>query len=188
MKKHVVRAPQTDRYGFTVPTKLSELEDDLPLMPHFVGQAMSNALTAPSGGPDAFPLSGLTTYENRGFADPTGTDVQLVIPETGLYMMSATFWWLSTITSGGGVGRLTTPGTFQLETLASGLRGFIDGTYLYDNKLGVLTTDPGDIPAYQTAQTVLPLTVGDPVTFSAKSVSIAIAVQAVVYFSIVRIA
>lgn len=187
MKKHIVRAPQTDRYGFTVPTKLSELEDDQPA-PYFVGQAVSSALASPTSGPDPFPLSGLTTYENRGFEDPVGSDVQLVIPETGLYLFSATFWWLSTIKSGGGVGRLTTPGTFQLETLANGLRGFIDGSYLYDNKSGPLTTDPGDIPVYVTQQTVAPATVGDAVTFSAEAVSIAIDVQAVVYFSIVRIA
>lgn len=188
MKKHIVRAPQTDRYGFEVPTKLSDLEDDLPQAPYFVGQAISNALTAPTGGPDPFPLSGLATIASRGFAAPTGTDLQLVIPETGLYMFSATFSWLSTISSGSGVGRLTTPGTFRLRTLASNLSGYIDGTYLYDNKLGVLTTDPGDIGVSITQQAVGLVTAGDVASFTAESIDIAIAVKAVVYFSIVRIA
>ena len=184
MKKHIVRAPQTDRYGFEVPTKLSELEDDLPVFPYYSCLA---SVSLASGDLKEFPGSGISELANVGFTSPSG-NLSLTIPETGLYLATATIYWASSITSGGGVGRLTTPGTFQLETIAGLIADGIDGTYLYDNKLGILTTDPGDIPVRKFAQLAAPLTAGDVLSFSAENISSPIDVVAGLAFTIVRIA
>lgn len=186
MKKHILRAPQTDRYLLEVPTKLSELEDDLPVFPYF------SCVAQVSIGPpslEEFPMSGVTVSANSGFTEPTG-NLQLAIPETGIYLSTAVIYWLSTVDSGTMVGRVTTPGTFQLETIAgqASLTTGIDGTYLYDNKLGILTTDPGDVPVRLYAQAATPLNAGQLLAFTAENISSPIDVTAVLEFTIVRIA
>lgn len=180
---------ETDRYGFTVPTKLSELEDDLPENPYIAG-ASTVTLAAPGpDGPLPFPVANTVFSAVTGFEEPTGTNVDITIPETGLYLVSCTFDWLSTATSGGGVGRITTPGTFELLTVFEGVVfGAIDGTYLRDNKLGPLTTDPGDIAVSVSASALLPFTAGDVISPEAAAVAIAGGVDARIQFSIVRIA
>ncbi len=184
MKKHIVRAMQTDRYGLDVPTKLSELENDLPLPPYFSGVAEVDVVSG--AGVTDFPVAGLTTLANRGFVAPSGI-VSLTVPETGLYLFTCNMFWKSTISSGSGVGRLTTTGTFQLRTLGP-LLGAIDGAYLYDNKLGILTTDPGDIQVRLYHSYALPATAGDSISFSAESLSAPIDVTAVTQFTVAKIA
>lgn len=188
MKKHIVRAPQTDRYGLEVPTKLSELEDDLPGPALIAGLALAT-LASPSAGPSAFSTADAVITSRSGFAEPTGTNLTFVVPETGTYLVSAVFSWLSTTSSGSGVGRIVTPGTFELETiLYTPVRAGIDGTYGRDNKLGPLVTDPGDIPVYISSSLLFALTAGDSISPTAEAVSIAADVKAVVEFSIVRVA
>jgi hypothetical protein len=188
VKKHILRAPQTDRYLLQVPTKLSELEDDLPVSPRFIG-ASSVTLTAPGpDGPKAFPMANTALSDSTGFATPVG-NLDIVIPQTGLYLISCVFTWNSTTTSGGGVGRLTTPGTFQvLTTFAGSVLGALDGTYLRDNKLGPLTTNPGDLAVSVAVSLLGALTVGDIISPQAAAVAIAGGLNAVINFSIVRVA
>ena len=178
---------ETDRYGFTVPTKLSELEDDTH--PHIIGSGFV-LLTQPGPtGTLSFPLADTVITENDGFADPVGTNLSIVIPQTGLYHLSATFWWLSTTTSGGGVGRTTTPGTYRLVTeFVPTVQGVLDGSYLRDNKLGPLTTDPGDIAIYLSGSAIQALTAGDTIDPVAVGAALLSDVNAVVSFQVVRIA
>lgn len=185
MKRHILRAPQTDRYGLDVPTKVSELEQDLPLI---IGSA-SASLTSPGPtGAVNFTVASMVVSQIRGFTTPSGTNLTITIPETGFYFVGATFSWLSTTSTGGGVGRTVTYNTYQLQStlVLPSVVGAIDGSYGRDNKLGPLVT-AGDIPVYINSSAVLYLTAGTVITPLAVGVALAADLTARLEWQIARV-
>ena len=135
MKTHILRAPQTDRYGLQVPTLISDLEDDTETPLLILSTAAS--LTDPSS---VAPLVSDTTVSNNvGFTLPTSGDLTITIPETGLYAFSLQATWNSEVTSGGMVGRSVTYFDMILSSWLAPTAQFtltFDGNAGRDNKLG----------------------------------------------------
>jgi len=135
MKTHILRAPQTDRYGLQVPTRLSDLEDytETPLL--ILSTAAS--LTDPTA---IAPTMGSTTVSNNvGFTLPTSGNLTIPIPETGLYAFSLQATWNSQVNTGGGVGRVVTYFDMILSSWLTPTSQFtltFDGNAGRDNKLG----------------------------------------------------
>jgi hypothetical protein len=163
MKRHILRAPATDRYLLDVPTKLSDLEDDIET-PTVSGLAGWDSLSV--SGETPFLTADFTESARAVFAASAGTDLSFVAPEAGLYMVSITAVWLSKTSSGSGVGRIVTPGAYDLSagvTISGALVPLqvqIAGTFGRDNKLGPLVTDPGDVPLYPSASGLFNLSAG----------------------------
>ena len=97
MKQYIVRAPQTDRYTVEVPTKASELIQDLPGSTVATLNARLNLLcykvltTDPTPLVD-YPAAGALVCDNVGFADPLADPLGPVVvtfPETGIYLVTA---------------------------------------------------------------------------------------------------
>lgn len=149
-KRHIVRAPQTDRYGFTVPTAFSDLEDDRALL------ALTATAEIPSPAPASanFPIAQtnfvgsagtvvpLGTYvtTNRGFSLPGAGNLAVTAPKAGAYQLTLLASWRGNTDSGVMVGRLTTPYTVILRTSITGVVPLVvDGSILFNNKLGPMT-------------------------------------------------
>lgn len=177
MRKHILRAPQTDRYSLSVPTALSELTDDLPTNPYLAGasgvqvsgaapvyatfQVDASTYTGAAGGTVAL---GTTFSQNRGFTVPTTGDLVITIPETGLYIITVNVSWFGTGDTGGGIGRIETP---YDVTMAAGLGdygGTFAGTLIMANKLEPIYNSVTSAALTLRDTAIAALTAGDTLT------------------------
>ncbi len=173
MKKHIVRAPQTDRYGLDVPTKLSELEDDITTTRLALTSTVQVAGAAPvtanfqvdagtfTGAAGTVVATGTAVTENVGFTLPSTGDLTIPIPTTGVYALNLIASWQSTEDTGGGVGVLTTYYDLSLLSAVADATGVIAsfvGSVGLNNKMG--TASLGG-QSFISSNAVIPLTAGD---------------------------
>lgn len=174
MKTHILRAPQTDRYGLQVPTLRSDLEDDisdayrllLSSVVHISGAAPQSAIFQAeagtfTGAAGTTAATGTVVTTNEGFTLPTSGDLVIPIPVTGVYAINVTASWRSASDTGSGVGYATTTHTVVLATGAdpSCIANF-SGTIITDNKMGAATI----YGSTNQASAIVPLTAGDTLT------------------------
>lgn len=174
MKKHIVRAPQTDRYGFEVPTRLSDLEDDITTTRLALTSVIPVAGAAPvsaafvmdagvwTGAAGATRATGTTVTENVGFTLPTTGDLLITIPATGVYAINLVSAWVSGVDTTGGVGFLVTNYNLALVSAADpAVSTPFVGVAGVDNKVG-----PVSLAGFASLQSnaVLALTAGDVLT------------------------
>lgn len=195
MKTHILRAPQTDRYGLQVPTRISDLEDDTETPLLILSTAAS--LTDPSS---IAPLVSDTSVSNNvGFTLPTSGDLTITIPETGLYAVSSQATWRSEVTSSPMTGRLVTYLDVILSSWIAPVSQFLlsfDGNVGRDNKLGalvILDSNGGEVPLVLNQSVLISLTAGDVLVpgFSGTNVPSspgAMSIAALLSAQIVRIA
>ena len=210
MKKHIVRAPQTDRYGFEVPTKLSELEDDIPSVADQYRLELTSVVqvsgAAPvtalfqvvvgtfTGADGTVVDTGTVVSQNAGFTLPTTGNLLITIPSTGVYAINLLASWRSTVDTNSGVGPIVTNYTLSLQTAGQGstaaAQALFNGVAGIDNKMGPVSLGGTQLIV---ANTIVPLTAGDVWTFGSSVLSESPAIGgsgllAAMQLSIVRIA
>lgn len=203
MKTHILRAPQTDRYGLQVPTLISDLEDDiagayqllLTAAARISGAAPQSVVFQVdtgtyTGAAGTTAATGTVVTTNEGFTLPGSGNLLITIPVTGIYALNVVASWRSAYDTAGGVGYATTSHTVVLRTGAdpSCVANF-SGTAVTDNKMGaVALTGTGN-----QASAILPLTAGTVLTCGTSILSESPALNAAgliasMTLSIVRIA
>lgn len=103
MKRHILRAPATDRYLLDVPTKLSDLEDDTHPVLSLVVKAPFDVLsgvtenvpadsgTITSGVSSRTWSYGVTESINQGGWTVSGSgNLTITVPQTGIYQIGVT--------------------------------------------------------------------------------------------------
>lgn len=165
---------ETDRYGFTVPTKLSELTDDVSSTRLALSSTVLVAGAAPvtaafvvdigtwTGAAGSTAQTGTTITENVGFTLPTTGDLLITIPATGVYAINLVSAWTSAVDTTGGVGYLVTNYNLALVSAADpAVSTPFVGVAGVDNKVG-----PVSLAGFATLQSnaVLALTAGDVLT------------------------
>ena len=164
---------ETDRYGFTVPTKLSELEDDVTTTRLALSSTVQVAGAAPVGANfqvDASTFTGAagtvvplgtTVTENVGFTLPTTGDLTIPIPATGVYALNLIAAWTSTDDTIPSVGPATIFYDLSLLSAVFGTLGVVasfTGSVGLNNKMG-----PAHLVGLPilVANAVVPLIAGD---------------------------
>ena len=164
---------ETDRYGFTVPTKLSELEDDITTTRLALSSTVQVAGAAPvsanfqvdastfTGAAGTVVPLGTTVTENVGFTLPTTGDLTIPIPATGVYALNLIAAWTSTDDTIPSVGPATTFYDLSLLSAVFGTLGVVAsfvGSVGLSNKMG--TAGLGG-QTFLISNAVIPLTAGD---------------------------
>lgn len=201
MKKHILRAPQTDRYGLDVPTLRSDLEDDisdayrllLSSVVHIAGAAPVSATFQVeagtfTGAAGTTAATGTVVTTNEGFTLPASGDLVITIPVTGVYAINVVASWQSAADTPPMTGYATTTHTVVMATGAdpSCVANF-SGSVVVDNKMGAATL----YGSTNQASAIVPLTAGDTLTCGTSVLSESPALPgllAAMTLSIVRIA
>lgn len=186
MKKHIVRAMQTDRYGLDVPTKLSELEDDITSMRLALTSAIRITTAAPVTESFVIPTStftgafgttqtlGTVVSQNSGFSLPTAGNLEIPIPATGVYAINLAASWRSTVDTNMGVGVIWTNYTLSLSANASvppGVVGAYAGAVFLNNKMGPARFGSDTGPSALTDSITTLFAAGDVITCTSSIVS-----------------
>jgi hypothetical protein len=162
MKDYIVRAPQTDRLAVPVPTKLSELEDDLPAPPYDtrLNVLCQGTLSSDPTAATNFGAGVAGVGFNSGFANPIadlGGPVLVTFPATGLYLITARCYWTSTTSTAPIVGRIVAFANRVMQNTVATANLVFSGSAGRDNKLGQLTVgvDGSETLLFVTASVLL---------------------------------
>lgn len=205
MKRHILRAPQTDRYILDVPTKLSDVENDITSTLLSLSSSVQLSGAAPVSASFVIPNStftgaagtqvalGTTVNQNSGFTLPSSGNLVIPVPATGVYAMTLVASWRSTVDTSGGVGPVTTNYTLGLASSVSASLGVVAsfaGTVGLNNKMGPAVLG-GPTALYASA--TVPLTAGESLTCVSSVLSESPAIGgsgllAIIQLTIVRIA
>ena len=173
MKRHILRAPQTDRYILDIPTKLSDLEDDITSTRLALTSTVQVSGAAPVSAAFQIPNTtftgaagtqvqlGTVVSQNEGFTLPAAGDLSIPIPATGVYALNLVASWLSTVDTNSGVGVIVTNYTLGLQSFVAVPPGAVatyTGTVGLNNKMG--PADMGGQSALYVSA-IIPLTAGD---------------------------